>query len=333
MKNITVLPGSRNSMVILAKIHVFMLGVVLLLSPLGCQPESAPIAVPVTDKKVPQTEETVATDKRHEPVGSFSLTMVPSQITTSTTQVKLDVQGCRPENLAAIEWLLNGQVVGENPSLPLAELRPAPETELTVRARCGEQNAFDQLIINNSPPLIEKVELGASLVAAGVGLELIPTTRDNEGDPVDYQVLWRIDSQPLSEPRGLILPGELIKTGALIEALVTPIDPFGAGQIYGVRPFRVPDQPPWFVSSPPEQFTRPEYTYQVVAQDAENQPLEYSLVEGPEGMAISPTSGLLTWPIPPNANGEFPVIIAVADIQGQKTHQKFTLVLPANTAP
>lgn len=332
MKNITGLPGGRNHIAILAKIQVFILGLVLL-STLGCQRESSPVAAPAADKKVRQTEETIEMGKKFDPKGSFSLTMVPSRITTSTTQVKLDVQGCRPENLAAIEWLLNGQVIGENPSLPLAELRPAPETELTVRAQCREQNAVAQLVINNSPPLIEKVELASNLVAAGVDLELIPTTSDNEGDPVDYQVLWRIDGQPLSEPRGLILPGEIIKTGALIEALVTPIDPFGVGQIYGVRPFRVPDQPPRFVSSPPEQFTRPEYTYQVVARDAENQPLEYSLVKGPEGMTISPTSGLLTWPIPPNANGEFPVIIAVADVQGQKTHQKFTLVLPVNTAP
>src|SRR5581483_3722021 len=75
------------------------------------------------------------------------------------------------------------------------------------------------------------------------------------------------------------------------------------------------------------------YVYQVQAQDADNDPLTFSLTAGPDGMAIDPITGKLTWQ-PGNdasssAAGPHDVTVRVDDGRGGFDTQTFTLTVPA----
>ncbi|WP_239465908.1 choice-of-anchor C family protein [Gemmata sp. SH-PL17] len=58
---------------------------------------------------------------------------------------------------------------------------------------------------------------------------------------------------------------------------------------------------PVITSTPPTLVPGTVYTYPVEATDPDGDPLSYSLVEGPAGMAVDPVTGVLTWPAPSEA--------------------------------
>jgi len=76
------------------------------------------------------------------------------------------------------------------------------------------------------------------------------------------------------------------------------------------------------------------YSYQSEAIDGNGNTLTYSLVNGPNGMAINPSTGLLTWAPLQNQQGQHPVTIRVTDGQGGTDEQSFTVnVLGFDSAP
>src|SRR5205807_330075 len=94
------------------------------------------------------------------------------------------------------------------------------------------------------------------------------------------------------------------------------------------------NQPPVFTSTPmavadPGQ----PYSYAVTATDAENDPLSFDLPLRPAGMAIQPTSGLLTW-LPGAAQaGVHDVIVRIRDGNDGVTLQHFQVTVRGPNVP
>jgi RHS repeat-associated protein len=98
--------------------------------------------------------------------------------------------------------------------------------------------------------------------------------------------------------------------------------------------------PPVITSTPPSPAVSGLlYQYQVVAQDADNNPLSYTLLQGPAGMTIDSGTGLLSWvgaPLGPGLPSSFQVSLQVSDGQGGQDTQTYTLFVvttSANSAP
>ncbi|MCL2873131.1 MAG: putative Ig domain-containing protein, partial [Betaproteobacteria bacterium] len=91
-------------------------------------------------------------------------------------------------------------------------------------------------------------------------------------------------------------------------------------------------------NSPPRITSQPiyhgkpgeEYQYNVVAYDANSDPLTYSLIEGPTGMTISST-GVVDWLNP--ITGSYTVTIKVNDTHGAFVTQSYTLQIAVNSPP
>jgi fibro-slime domain-containing protein/RHS repeat-associated protein len=73
------------------------------------------------------------------------------------------------------------------------------------------------------------------------------------------------------------------------------------------------------------------YVYDVDALDPDNDPLTYSLLDGPEGMAIDPVTGLITWSPGPGVTGSETVTVRVEDGRGGIDDQTYTLNVAAGT--
>ena len=67
------------------------------------------------------------------------------------------------------------------------------------------------------------------------------------------------------------------------------------------------------------------YEYQVRATDPDGDSLTYALHESPKGMTIDPSTGIITWNIPPGYTGKSPVTVSATDGQGGKVMQNFVL--------
>jgi hypothetical protein len=89
---------------------------------------------------------------------------------------------------------------------------------------------------------------------------------------------------------------------------------------------------PVFTGPPPEQVTGGMlYEQRLSAVDAENDTLVFSLEEGPAGMTLDPSTGILRWT--PSTPGAFRVSVEVSDGE-LASHQNFTLVVTfLNKAP
>ena len=78
------------------------------------------------------------------------------------------------------------------------------------------------------------------------------------------------------------------------------------------------------------------YEYDVDATDADDDPLEYVLADGPEDMTIDPDTGLIQWwPGETAAQGNpYPVHVVVSDPAGHSASQVYAIYVRAtNQAP
>lgn len=78
------------------------------------------------------------------------------------------------------------------------------------------------------------------------------------------------------------------------------------------------------------------YLYSLLAVDAENDPLTYSLIEAPGGMTIDTRTGEIAWTPTAGQLGQQAVFIAVADAAGNRATQSFAIQVAAgvpNRAP
>jgi len=65
------------------------------------------------------------------------------------------------------------------------------------------------------------------------------------------------------------------------------------------------------------------YTYDVAATDDDGDPLRFSLMGAPAGMAIDQDTGMVTWT--PDGEGDFPVVVKVNDNRGGSASQSFSI--------
>ena len=95
------------------------------------------------------------------------------------------------------------------------------------------------------------------------------------------------------------------------------------------------NEPPVITSSPGFSATAEQpYWYVVTAQDPDGDPIEFLLLEKPEGMAINTTSGLIQWTPTVAQLGTHPVTVAAVDPLGQGGTQTYTVtVLNGNQPP
>ncbi len=65
-----------------------------------------------------------------------------------------------------------------------------------------------------------------------------------------------------------------------------------------------------------------EYTYTVIATDAENDAITYSLARRPDGMMIDNVSGVISWT--PSLSGNYEVQVQARDSEGAGSIQSYT---------
>jgi RHS repeat-associated protein len=130
--------------------------------------------------------------------------------------------------------------------------------------------------------------------------------------------------------------------------VVQPGDVTGTQTVSFFNPGRVPftydlvvlaalNQPPAFTSQPnTEAIPGVPYVYQAAAADNDHDPLTFSLLSGPAGMAVEPATGKVTWSPQQGDLGNQAVALRVDDGRGATAEQDFTLpvtVAPPNQPP
>lgn len=205
--------------------------------------------------------------------------------------------------------------------------RPAPEQQPPSPAQpqqpMAEQPSTAQTQPEapggNHPPLV----IDAKFVAGPSGLRVVANTADQDNDPVTLRYSWHIGDREVS--RSDTAPA--LKKGDNVSVTLTPNDGKTDGNAETITMI-IKNGPPEIEKNEKMQIdSSGKLVYQIRASDPEGDRLTYKLASGPQGMAIDPQSGLVTWDTQDAANGEYKATVLVTDTAGGSASYTFAVRL------
>lgn len=290
----------------------------------GCQSESKEVQ---TDKVTSSTLQHLMQDKVSErPLssGNILLKITPSPL-TSKDNAKANLLNCSVES--KFEWYVNSKVVYGESSKVLTNENFSYGDIVKVISVCGNENIEHEVTVENSPPAVIDIRLLTPQIKSGQDLTVSPITSDIDGDYIELTYRWSIDGKILANVDGATLPSRYVLKGANISLKVIPFDGNEYGEGLENVTFSIPNSRP-IISSQPTSLTSETYTYNVLANDPDHDPLTYQIEHGPEGMMINSDTGELTWSIKTETQrGNYEIIILVKDDDGAWAKQSFNLLL------
>lgn len=224
------------------------------------------------------------------------------------------------------QWFVNGVLVTEETGDKLCSDYFKRDDEVSVTFAKDQLEASASAIIGNSPPRITGVTATAEQALHRGDISIKAAAEDVDDDDVKFRYQWIINGEVNLFYVDDTLPGDSYIKGDTLQFRITPYDGFADGLTYESAVLTIPNAPPQITSQLPQQFESREYTYQVEAKDPDDTALNYHLEEAPQGMTIDGT-GLVVWPLTGVGAGTYPVKISVADPEGAKATQEFSLTL------
>ncbi|NEQ95699.1 MAG: hypothetical protein F6K30_03040 [Cyanothece sp. SIO2G6] len=184
----------------------------------------------------------------------------------------------------------------------------------------------------NAPPVITSPPLTLAISNADYNhrIEAI----DPNGDALTYSLIAAPNGMSIDEATGQIAWTPTSGQQGTQQVTVSVADGRGglAEQTYTVDVIGdAPNQPPQFTSRPAFEATANQgYLYQMAATDPENLILRYELLDGPNGMTVDGTMGVLTWTPTADQIGPHTVEVAAFDPLDLGASQTFTLTVGNN---
>ena len=153
---------------------------------------------------------------------------------------------------------------------------------------------------------------------------------DLDGDGLTYGLGQAPSGMTIDPVSGLILWTPTVLDVGTHDVEVRVGDSFGgiATQSYMVTVAAQANQAPFFTSNPVLTVReRANYLYDATADDPDLDALTFSLTTAPNGMAVNPTLGSVTWTPAESDLGDHPVVLRVADPLGLFAEQSFTVTV------
>ena len=173
------------------------------------------------------------------------------------------------------------------------------------------------------------------------------SARDPEGDPLSYVLTDRPDGMTVDNAASEITWVPRIGAAGIHHVEVVVRDSHGnlGRQMFDIEvdplpPGRSPaetleqNQSPRITSTPVfGAASGEEYRYAVVATDPEDDAVTFGIEQGPDGMEINSSTGLITWDVGAKNIGENSVHVVATDSLGATAKQFFTLSVAENAPP
>lgn len=235
-------------------------------------------------------------------------------------------------------WSIDGRRIDATSSaidLPDDLVRGA-RISLAVKAvdEASASTEFEASVtVGNRPPRMQEIGIR---VVPGEGEDLgdwvaDPLASDPDGDDVEFRYEWRLGERVVGDDDRLSRTGW--KRGDSLTLVVWPADGEEEGDELESAPFQIGNSPPSIRSKPPGLDSSGRFVYAIEAEDPDgDRGLRYSLIRGPESMAVDPFSGEVTWQASESDAGEHEVTVEVEDRKGGSTRQTFFVAVEVEEA-
>jgi hypothetical protein len=276
---------------------------------------------------------TESKSKENSPPVIDSINLLPKNPTIGS-DLNSFVQSHDPDGdpvICQYEWLRNdGEIIGTDKTLSRNKsIKKGDLVRIRVTPSDGKVKGTVFLSapvkILNSFPVSQEVWVEPKVAYATDRLKASATGFDRDGDSIYYSYEWAKNGVILSEEREEYLKSGKFEKGDSITVTVTPDDGETHGSPKKSEPVTIGNSPPLIISSPPSKTDRDIYTYQVKANDPDNDPITFSLKTPPRNMGIDKETGLIRWKIHKGDQGTQPIEIEASDSEGAKSIQRYTL--------
>jgi len=185
----------------------------------------------------------------------------------------------------------------------------------------------------NNPPQIDSVKvIDDSDADLGRGFKAVVDGKDIDGDEVSFRYQWKRNGEDIIGAVGEVLEWQKdFKKGDDIAVEVVPFDGKDEGVWKSEGNFTIPNSPPKIVSEPKARMERGKFRYTVKAVDPDGDPVEFTLKNAPEGMAIEPSTGVITWEFEEKDIGEYQTEVIASDSEGAEDIQIVNLTIPSES--
>jgi hypothetical protein len=235
----------------------------------------------------------------------------------------------------SFQWIRNGTAVpgAIEPLGPRKSFQKGDFISVQVHAKWPggtvDTAESDTVVIGNSLPVVHSISFEPRPAGTNDDLKAVVKGSDRDGDKVDFFYEWSVNVSVLGDQDGPILPSTYYQRNDKVEVAVTPTDGTDEGKTVSGY-LHIANTPPEIVSMPPETIiTQGSYTYAVQAQDADGDPIRFSL-EGnaPDGMTINARTGLVKWRLKlPDEEITYVFEVLAEDSEGDIYGQTVTLRL------
>ncbi len=251
-----------------------------------------------------------------------SILVIQPVIATANSVITLTIKD-RNVSRSNIHWKINGK---EDPNARTVRFTSNTlnkgDIVQAVLIDNETEHTSNEITIINSPPTIQKARILPALPNLSSRLSAQVSANDIDGDYVAYKYAWSHNGQTASEES--YFEGDF-KRGDTITVNVTPLDKHGPGKSVTLTSSIFNSIPE--ISDGKHDFKDDLYTYQIVAVDPDGDTLVFKLEEGPKGMTIDTSLGLISWETGPDAEGTHEIKVSVADNHGAKVLIPITTVI------
>jgi hypothetical protein len=239
-----------------------------------------------------------------------------------------------------VEWYRNGELLEDlsDLSVPAGEFARGDSVYAIVYATDGKHDVTAQtaaLSIGNATPRVKMLRIKPEHASALDMLEVEAETVDDDGDRVTLAYQWLVNGKPVPEATTMRLAPGIARRGDTVAVQVNASDSYDETGWIQSKSFGVANAAPTITTQPNYELSGSgRYSYEVAAKDPDgDSPLRYELVQGPPGMSVDVASGVVTWRVPADAKGVYPIELAVSDPHGGKTTQSYSLSVDWSEGP
>ena len=255
--------------------------------------------------------------------GFFEIGIIPRS-PTAQDNLRAVVSG---NGIFSYAWFVNDEPVPEEPGMTLSNSYVHKGDIVTLEVTSGGETQQSQIVIGNTPPAMKEVSIKNDYVYHGVDLQVEAVGEDPDNDSLEFLYTWFINDDEQSFDHDAVLPGERFYKGDKVQLYVKATDGEEESQPFLGVDLLIPNAPPHIISKPSGDFSQAAYEYQVVAEDPDQDTLNFSLETAPVGMTIDSATGLIQWPLERVEMGSHSVKIKVTDPDGGEDVQEFDLQL------
>jgi hypothetical protein len=262
-------------------------------------------------------------------VGIVAVRILPERPSPQNTlEAQVRFSGGRPERVA-YQWLRNGNPMpgAIGATLRGDQLRKGDFIGVEVRIGQGEPAKSDAVVIGNTAPLVDWVEINPGRPTSSDTLEAVVSGKDRDDDQLMYAYSWAVNGEKVIGENGPSLDKRYFRRGDRVKVSVTAYDGTDWGKEVAAPGVTIRNSPPTIVSTPPERLESDLYRYAVKADDADGDSLRFSLQGNvPPGMRIDAATGVVEWKVVvPKEATTWEYEVVAQDPEGLKSIQKITL--------